>query len=233
MNLDQSQIIYEDNHLVVVNKAPGILVQGDETGDETLTDIVKQYVKEKYNKPGAVFLAPVHRLDRPVSGVVVFARTSKAAERMAKIFHDHKITKTYMALVEKRPQKDADTLINWMKKDDKKNRSHVYQSEKKGGKYVETHYQVLGRVGDNYCLEVTPKTGRSHQIRAQLGNIAAPIKGDMKYGSKKQILKGKMIFLHARQLQFEHPVKKEPMRFTARLPEHDIWKNFTEMSSTI
>lgn len=233
MKIDQSQVIYEDNHLVVVNKAPGILVQGDETGDETLLDIVKEYIKEKYNKPGAVFLAPVHRLDRPVSGVVVFARTSKAAERMAKIFQEHKITKKYIALVGKKPQYDEDTMINWMKKDEKKNRSHVYQSEKKGGKYVETYYQMLGRVGDNYCLEVIPKTGRSHQIRAQLGNIGSPIIGDMKYGAPKRIMKGKLIFLHARELEFEHPVKKEPVRFTAKLPDHDIWKNFTEMAASI
>ncbi|NLR92834.1 RluA family pseudouridine synthase [Flammeovirga agarivorans] len=229
MNLDQSQIIYEDNHLVVVNKAPGILVQGDNTGDETLTDIVKEYIKEKYNKPGAVFLAPVHRLDRPVSGVVVFARTSKAAERMAKIFQGHKITKTYLALVEKRPQQEEDTLINWLKKDEKKNRTHVYLSDRRGGKYCETYYKTLGRVGENYCLHVEPKTGRSHQIRAQLGNIGSPIKGDMKYGAKRRVMNGKLIFLHAKELAFEHPVKKEPMRFTARVPEHDVWKNFAKM----
>ncbi|MEH0158124.1 RluA family pseudouridine synthase [Limibacter armeniacum] len=222
-------IIYEDNHLIMVNKPSGVLVQGDSTGDEPLVEMVKKYIKDKYKKPGAVFLAPVHRIDRPVSGLVVFARTSKAAERMAKIFQDRKVKKTYWALVSNRPPEDEAKLINWLKKDPEKNRTHCYDSDRRGGKRAELDYKFLGKVGSHYLLEINPLTGRSHQIRAQLAKIGCTIKGDAKYGEKVRNKDGS-INLHSRGIEFEHPVKKELLKVKAKLPKNDIiWQNFAHL----
>ncbi|GAA4830453.1 RluA family pseudouridine synthase [Algivirga pacifica] len=220
-------ILYEDNHIIVVNKEAGVLVQGDSTGDEPLSDKVKAYIKKKYDKPGDVYLATIHRLDRPVSGVVLFARTSKAADRLSKQFQDRSVKKTYWALVSNRPPEDEDTLIHWIKKDTEKNRVHCYESDRRGGQRAELSYKLLGKVGQYYLVQVNPKTGRPHQIRAQLAKIGCTINGDLKYKDKIKNRNGS-IHLHARQLEFMHPTKKEPVRITAKLPEDKFWQNFTQ-----
>lgn len=223
------QVIYEDNHLIMVNKEPGVLVQdGDDGGDLSLETMVKEYVRRKYNKPGEAFLGVVHRIDRPVSGLVIFARTSKGLERMNALFRDRQIKKVYWALVGNRPPEDEGTLIHWLKKDPEKNRTHVYESEKKGGQYAELHYTMKGRIGNFYLLEIELVTGRPHQIRAQLGKIGCPIKGDVKYGAPEANKDG-FIHLHSRAVEFMHPVKKEPISVFARLPVDDTWRNFENM----
>ncbi len=218
-------ILYEDNHLVVVNKPAGTLVQGDSTGDETLADQVKVYIKHKYNKPGEVFLGVVHRLDRPVSGAVVFARTSKALERMNALFRDREVRKTYWALVKDRPPQSQDTLIHWLKKDHKTNKATAFNKELQGTKKAELFYKLIGRIAEYYLLEITPLTGRPHQIRVQLAKMGCPILGDLKYGAGKANKDGN-IHLHSRELEFIHPVKKTALRVTARLPKDNIWQLF-------
>lgn len=227
--MEPYQVIYEDNHLIAVSKSPGILVQGDQTGDAPLNELLKIYIGKKYNKPGNVFCGVIHRIDRPVSGLVVFARTSKGLERMSKLFANRSITKTYWAVVGERPQKDADELRNWIVKDQDKNRVHCYEKEKNGAKEAHLSYRLLGKVGKDYLLEVTPHTGRPHQIRAQLAKMGCPIKGDLKYGSKTKFAGGRAIMLHSRMLTFEHPVKKNPMRLEATVPDHDDWRKFKHL----
>jgi 23S rRNA pseudouridine1911/1915/1917 synthase len=222
---DQLNIVYEDNHLLVINKAAGVLVQGDATGDKPLVEIGKDYIKEKYGKPGAVFLGVVHRIDRPVSGVVVFARTSKALERMNELFRNKETKKTYWALVEKRPPKDEDRLIHWLVKDEKKNKTTAYKNENKEGQRSELSYKVIGRQAGFYLLQVNPVTGRPHQIRVQLASMGCPIVGDVKYGFKTPN-DDASICLHARELTFIHPVKKEEVTIVAELPKNDFWKHF-------
>lgn len=219
------QVIYEDNHLLIVNKAGGILVQGDNTGDKPLVDYCKDYIKEKYGKPGDVFLGVVHRIDRPVSGLVVFARTSKALERMNKLFRDGDIYKTYWAVVKKKPENDKDKLVHWLRKDEQKNVTTAFDDEVEGSKRAELYYQVLGKLNEHYLVEVQPKTGRPHQIRVQLARIGCPIRGDLKYGFAKPNADGN-INLHAKNLKFTHPVKKEPMFLRAGLPEQEFWEQF-------
>lgn len=218
------EILYEDNHLIVVNKKAGDIVQGDKTGDAPLSDHVKEYIKNKYDKPGDVFLGTVHRIDRPTTGIVLFARTSKALSRMNIAFRDKKVQKTYWAVTEKSPEVESGKLINKLQKNQKQNKSYVTQ---KDGKEAELDYKVLGK-SDRYTLiTVHPKTGRHHQIRVQLANIGAIIKGDLKYGAKRSNKDGS-IHLHAVKLTFDHPVKKEPITIIAPPPKDPVWDFFAE-----
>ncbi len=222
-------VLFEDNHLLVVNKSAGVLVQGDATGDTPLVELGKEYIGAKYNKPGAVFLGVVHRLDRPVSGVVVLARTSKSLERMNALFRDKETTKTYWAVVRNKPVREEATLIHWLVKDEKKNKTTAYQRERSDALRSELSYKVIGHVAGLWLLEVNPITGRPHQIRVQLSSINCPIHGDVKYGDDEPNVDGS-ICLHARRLEFIHPVKKESMIFKAPLPITDIWNHFSKFS---
>jgi 23S rRNA pseudouridine1911/1915/1917 synthase len=219
---------YEDNHLIIVNKPSGLLVQGDHTGDKTLTEYVKEYIKEKYDKPGDVFLGVVHRIDRPVSGLVIFARTSKALERMNELFRDHKIFKTYWAIVKRRPREESGRLVHWLTKNPDKNVSKASDVENSKGLRSELDYKVLGVLNEHYLLQINPKTGRPHQIRVQLSTIGSPIRGDLKYGYTRPN-EDKSICLHARKLHFIHPVKKEPITLVAALPDYEFWNQFLKL----
>lgn len=225
-------IIYEDNHLLVVNKSPGVLVQGDSTGDVPLAELCKDYIKEKHNKPGAVFLGVVHRLDRPVSGVVVLARTSKALERMNALFREKETEKTYWAIVGCKPPGPEGTLLHWLQKDEKKNKTTAFPKETPGALRSELSYRVLGNAGGNWLLEVKPVTGRPHQIRVQLASMGCPIKGDVKYGDDEPTADGS-IYLHALRLAFVHPVKKENVSFTAHPPSAGLWNNFLKFQTNV
>lgn len=218
-------VVYEDNHLLVVNKAAGVLVQGDATGDKPLVERCKDYIKEKFNKPGAVFLGVVHRLDRPVSGLVVLARTSKALERMNELFRERETKKTYWAVVNNKPSTESGTLMHWLLKDEKKNKTTAFTRETPGALRSELHYKIIANTNSLYLLEVTPITGRPHQIRVQLASMRCPIVGDVKYGYPEANSDGS-INLHARRLEFVHPVKKEPIVLEAPLPENGFWNNF-------
>lgn len=222
------EVLYEDNHLLIVNKTSGILVQGDETGDTPLVDLLKQYIKEKYNKPGDVFLGVVHRLDRPVSGVVAFARTSKALQRMNALFRERETIKTYWALVSVKPKETKGVLVHWLRKDEKKNKTTAFPRETGDALRSELSYEIRSVKGGMYLLQVTPVTGRPHQIRVQLAAMGCPIVGDVKYGATSPNSDGS-ICLHARQLQFIHPVKKEPLAVTANLPGFDLWRMFADV----
>jgi 23S rRNA pseudouridine1911/1915/1917 synthase len=215
-------VLFEDNHIIIVNKRSGDITQGDKTGDKPLSDIVKEYVKVKYNKAGNVFLGVVHRLDRPTSGVIIFARTSKALERLNKMLRDKTIRKTYWAIVKGSPKKEKDTLINFLKKNPKNNKSSVYNKEITDSKKAILHYNVIKKL-DNYSLiEIDLETGRHHQIRAQLSFIGFPIKGDLKYGFNRSNKDGS-IHLHARKIVFTHPVSKEEISVIAPSPNEVIW----------
>ena len=224
--LDPKNVLYEDNHLLIVNKQGGELVQGDKTGDVTLGDDAKQYIKKKYNKPGDVFLGVVHRLDRPVSGAVILARTSKALERMNKIFKERDIQKTYWAITTHRPPQTQDELTHWLKKNTKINKTAAFNKKVSGAKQAVLSYKLIGRVAEYYMLEITLQTGRPHQIRVQLAKIGCNILGDLKYGGDKA--HSNDIYLHSRFVSFEHPVKKEPLNITAPLPKDQIWGLFGE-----
>lgn len=216
------QILFEDNHIIIVNKRAGDITQGDKTGDKPLSDVVKEYIKDKYNKPGNVYLGVVHRLDRPTSGIIIFAKTSKSLERLNKMLRDKTIHKTYWAVVKNHPKKEKDTLINFLRKNPKNNKSTAYPKEIEGSKKAILHYTVLKKL-DNYSLiEVDLETGRHHQIRSQLSNIGSPIKGDLKYGFDRSNKDGS-IHLHARRIQFTHPVTKEQVNITAPTPKEVIW----------
>ena len=222
MAQEKLEVLYEDNHIIAINKRSGHIVQGDKTGDKPLSDVVKEYIKIKYNKPGAVFLGTVHRLDRPTSGIVIFARTSKALERLNKMLREKTIKKTYWAVVEKFPKEEKDTLINFLKKNPKNNKSRAYNKEIDGSKKAVLHYQILKKLDNYSLLEVDLETGRHHQIRVQLSNIGSIIKGDLKYGAKRSNKDGS-IHLHARKIEFIHPVNKELIKVSAPTPKDSIW----------
>ena len=220
------EILYEDNHIIAVNKSNAEIVQGDKTGDEALCDKVKAYVKEKYNKPGDVYLGVVHRIDRPVSGVVLFARTSKAATRLSKMFLDKEIKKTYWAVVKNLPEHDSGRLVHYMIKNQEKNRSSAYDTPRKNSKEAILNYQLVSSSANYHLLQIDLETGRHHQIRCQLAKIGCPIKGDLKYGAQRSN-KGGGINLHARKVEFIHPVKKEPIVVEAPVPKGDnLWLEF-------
>ncbi|MFC2110652.1 RluA family pseudouridine synthase [Bacteroidota bacterium] len=215
-------ILFEDNHIIVVNKRTGDLVQGDKTGDAPLSDLLKAYIKEKYNKPGNVYLGVVHRLDRPTTGIVIFAKTSKALERLNKMLRDKTIDKTYWAVVKNKPLKSADTLINYLRKNPKNNKATVFNKETKDTKKAILHYKTIKSLDNYHLLEIDLETGRHHQIRAQLSNINCPIKGDLKYGFNRSN-KDAGIHLHARRISFIHPVSKEIINIEAPTPKDPIW----------
>ncbi|MDT0678397.1 RluA family pseudouridine synthase [Autumnicola musiva] len=219
---DNLQVLYEDNHIIVVNKRPGDIVQGDKTGDKPLSEVVKSYLKEKYNKPGNVYLGVVHRLDRPTSGIVLFSRTSKALPRLNKIFKEKDAGKKYWAVVKNEPPKTNDTLVHYMKRNSKQNKSYAHIKEVPDSKKAILDYQVLKKLDNYYLLEIDLHTGRHHQIRSQLSAIGCSIKGDLKYGFDRSN-KDASIHLHARELMFVHPVKKDPVHIIAPPPEDAIW----------
>ena len=218
-------VVYEDNHIIIVNKTASEIVQGDKTGDIPLSETVKQYLKEKYSKPGNVFLGVAHRLDRPVSGLVVFAKTSKALARLNDMFRNSEVKKTYWAIVKNMPPEPEGELVHYLVRNEKQNKSYAYDSEKPGSKKAILHYRLIGR-SDNYCLlEVDLKTGRHHQIRCQLAKMGCPIRGDLKYGFPRSNPDGS-ICLHARRVRFVHPVSKELIEVVAPVPDSNLWHAF-------
>ncbi|MET2983833.1 RluA family pseudouridine synthase [Aureibaculum conchae] len=221
---DNLQVLYEDNHIIIINKRVGDIVQGDKTGDTPLSEITKQYIANKYHKKGNVFLGVVHRLDRPTSGIVIFARTSKALERLNKMLRDKQIKKTYWAIVKNKPEKEKDTLVHYLKKNPKNNKSTAFPNPTQEAKKAILHYQLIKALDNYFLLEVDLETGRHHQIRAQLAVIKSPIKGDLKYGAKRSNPDGG-ISLHARAIEFTHPVSKELISVIGDIPDDAIWKS--------
>lgn len=221
------EVVYEDNHIIIVNKRSGEIVQGDKTGDKPLSDIVKEYIKEKYQKPGNVFLGVVHRLDRPVSGLVVFAKTSKALSRLNDMFRSGDVHKTYWAIVKKHDIAPEGTLTDWLTRNERQNKSYAHAHEVAGAKKAVLKYSVRA-VADNYMLlEVTLLTGRHHQIRCQLAHMGCPIKGDLKYGAPRSNPDGS-ISLHSRRVEFIHPVSKEPICVEAAVPNDRLWQDISK-----
>ena len=218
-------VVYEDNHIIVVNKTVSEIVQGDKTGDTPLSETVKQYLKEKYAKPGNVFLGVVHRLDRPVSGLVMFAKTGKALERLNEMFRKGEVKKTYWAIVRQRPELEEAELVNYLVRNEKQNKSYAYDKEVKNAKKAVLHYRLIGCSQNYFLLEVDLKTGRHHQIRCQLAKMGCPIKGDLKYGFPRSNPDGG-ISLHARRVRFVHPVSKALIDLTAPLPDDGLWRCF-------
>ena len=218
-------VVYEDNHIIVVNKTSSEIVQGDKTGDTPLSEMVKQYLKEKYNKPGNVFIGVTHRLDRPVSGLVVFAKTSKALPRLNEMFRNGEVKKTYWAIVKECPKETEGELVHYLVRNEKQNKSYAYDKEVKNSMKAVLHYKLIGHSQNYYLLEVDLKTGRHHQIRCQLAKMGCPIKGDLKYGFPRSNPDGS-ICLHARTVQFVHPVSKEMIQLTAPVPEGNLWNGF-------
>lgn len=221
-NKSNLQVLHEDNHLIVVNKRVGDIVQGDKTGDKPLSEVVKEYIKEKYNKPGEVFLGVVHRLDRPTTGIVAFARTSKALSRMNELFSNRETQKTYWAVVKNKPEKSKDKLVHYLKRNEKNNTSKAHLKEVPDSKLASLEYQIIKELTNYVALEIELHTGRHHQIRAQLAAIGSPIKGDLKYGFDRSNPDGG-IHLHARKLHFIHPVSKEEITIIAPTPDDVIW----------
>jgi 23S rRNA pseudouridine1911/1915/1917 synthase len=226
------EILYEDNHLLAVNKPAGALVHGDETGDETLADMVKLYIKEKYGKPGEVYLGTIHRLDRPVSGATIFARTSKALERMNRLFLEREIGKTYLAIVQSRPEQLAGHLESYLWKDSKRNMVFAIKRPSRrhaDAKKAELDFELVAEINSNFLLKINPSTGRPHQIRVQLASIGCPIKGDLKYGAKSAN-NGGFIHLHCVRLTFMHPVKGEMVEINAPFPKEPTWNWFRQVA---
>lgn len=219
------EVLYEDNHIIIVNKAPSEIVQGDKTGDKPLCDIVKEYLKEKYNKPGNVFCGVVHRLDRPVSGVVVFAKTSKALARLNDMFREKDVQKTYWAIVASRPPHDKAVLENYLVRNEKMNKSFAYDREVPSSKRAVLDYELIAHSERYFLLEVHLHTGRHHQIRCQLAKMGCPIKGDLKYGAKRSNPDGS-ISLHSRSVRFIHPVSKQEIYVEAPVPQDRLWQSF-------
>lgn len=218
-------VVYEDNHIIVVNKTASEIVQADKTGDTPLSETVKQYLKEKYQKPGNVFIGVTHRLDRPVSGLVIFAKTSKALTRLNEMFRTSEVKKTYWAVVKNAPEETEGELVHFLVRNEKQNKSYAYDKEVPKSKKAVLDYRIIGRSENYYLLEVDLKTGRHHQIRCQLAKMGCPIKGDLKYGSPRSNPDGS-ICLHARRVRFTHPVSKELIELEAPLPEGNLWKGF-------
>ena len=216
------EVLYEDNHILIVNKAVGEIVQGDKTGDKPLSEVVADYLKEKYHKPGAAFVGVTHRLDRPTSGIVVFAKTSKALERLNDMFRNGQVHKTYWAIVKNRPPQESAELVHWLVRNEKQNKSYAYSKERPDAKLAVLRYKLLASLTNYHLLEVTLLTGRHHQIRCQLAHIGCPIKGDLKYGFSRSNPDGS-ICLHARRVQFEHPVSHLPIDVVAPVPDNALW----------
>lgn len=218
-------ILYEDNHLIIVNKEASEIVQGDKTGDKPMSEMVKEYLREKYNKPGNVFCGVVHRLDRPTSGVIIFAKTSKALARLNKMFKDDDVEKGYWAIVQNRPRKRNETLTHYLIKNERINKSSAFDSEKPNTKKAIMHYSLIAQSDNYFLLQVNLETGRHHQIRVQLSKIGSPIKGDLKYGAKRSNRDGS-ISLHARSISFIHPVSQKKIEVIAPVPDDILWKTF-------
>jgi 23S rRNA pseudouridine1911/1915/1917 synthase len=216
------QVLHEDNHIIVINKRVGDIVQGDKTGDKPLSEVVKEHIKNKYNKPGEVFLGVIHRLDRPTTGIVVFARTSKALARMNELFSNRETQKTYWAIVKNKPQNSEDKLVHYLKRNEKNNTSKAHVNEVPESKIASLDYKIIASLQNYYAIEINLHTGRHHQIRAQLSAIGSPIKGDLKYGFDRSNPDGG-IHLHARKLVFIHPVSKENIEIVAPTPNDVIW----------
>ncbi len=227
-DITDEDILYEDNHLIAVNKRAGDIVQVDDTGDESLEDKVKKYIAQKYDKPNGAFLGVVHRLDRPVSGVLLFAKTSKALERINALFKSRDMHKTYYAVVRNRPRPEAGNLVHWLVKNPQKNITKAHDHEVPGSQRAELNYKLVGELNGNYLIEVDPITGRPHQIRVQLSTLGCPIVGDNKYGYPRGSLR-KSISLHARKLEFVHPIKKEQVVIIAPVPKDGFWERFEGM----
>jgi 23S rRNA pseudouridine1911/1915/1917 synthase len=223
--VNQLSVLYEDNHIIAVNKRPSDIVQGDKTGDTPLSDHVKKYIKDKYNKPGEVFVGTVHRIDRPVSGIVLFAKTSKALSRLNQMFQSKEIQKTYWAVVKNKPKNISGKLVHYLKKNEAKNMSKAFEKETQGALRSELDYELICSSDNYHLLEVKPHTGRHHQIRVQLSAMGCPIKGDLKYGFDRSN-KDASIHLHARKVEFIHPVKKEPVTIIAPPPDEVLWNEF-------
>ena len=221
------QVVYEDNHIIIVSKRSGEIVQGDKTGDRTLADDVKAYIKEKYAKPGNVFLGVAHRLDRPVWGLVVFAKTSKALARLNDMFRNGEVKKTYWAIVKNKPKQEEGELVNWLVRNEKQNKSYAYDTERPGAKQAILHYRLIASSDRYYLLEIDLKTGRHHQIRCQLAHMGCPIKGDLKYGFERSNRDGG-ISLHARSAAFIHPVSKQSLVIEAPVPDDPLWRALAE-----
>ena len=228
LDITDKDILYEDNHLIAINKRAGDIVQVDETGDESLDEKVKKYIAKKYDKPNGAFLGVVHRLDRPVSGVILFAKTSKGLDRMNQLFKSRDIQKTYYAVVRKRPELPEGNLVHWLVKNPQKNVTRAHDQEVQGSLRSELNYKLIGEKDGYYLIEVNPITGRPHQIRVQLATLGTPIVGDNKYGYPRGSLKNS-ISLHARRLRFIHPIKKEPVEIVAPLPKDGFWEKFEGM----
>lgn len=218
-------VLYEDNHLIIVNKSVSEIVQGDKTGDKPLSEIVKEWLKEKYNKPGNVFCGVTHRLDRPVSGIVVFAKTSKALTRLNEMFKNKEISKTYWAIVKNEPRQKQGTLTNYLVKNEKQNKSYAYDIEKPNSKKAILHYKQIAKSNNYSLLEIDLETGRHHQIRCQLAKMGCEIKGDLKYGANRSNSDGG-ISLHARKISFIHPVSKIEIEVIAPVPNDNLWQSF-------
>jgi 23S rRNA pseudouridine1911/1915/1917 synthase len=216
------QILHEDNHIIVINKRVGDIVQGDKTGDKPLSDVVKEYIKDKYNKPGEAYLGVVHRLDRPTTGIVVFAKTSKALTRLNDLFKNRETQKTYWAIVKNKPEKPSAELVHYLARNEKNNTSKAHLKEAENSKIASLDYKIIRELNNYFALEINLHTGRHHQIRAQLAAIGSPIKGDLKYGSDRSNPDGG-IHLHARKLVFIHPVSKENLEIIAPVPNDPIW----------
>ncbi len=228
--ISQKDILFEDNHYIAVNKRAGDLVQGDKTGDISLDQMTKDFVAEKYKKPNGAFLGVAHRLDRPVSGIVLFAKTSKGLERINRLFKSRDMHKIYWAVVRKRPENLEGTLIHWLVKDSKKNITKAYNHEVNGSQRAELNYKVVAELNGYYLIEVNPITGRPHQIRVQIASLGCPIVGDNKYGYPRGSLR-RSICLHARKLEFLHPIKQEPVAIFAKLPEDGFWERFENLNN--
>jgi 23S rRNA pseudouridine1911/1915/1917 synthase len=225
----EENILFEDNHIIIINKLPSQIVQGDKTGDKPLSDLVKEYIKVKYNKAGEVFLGVVHRLDRPVSGAVIFARTSKSLTRLNALIKNREIHKTYWAVVKNKPPKETDTLVNFLRRDEARNKSFITGDKANNSQMASLTYTLIASSDNYYLLEIDLQTGRHHQIRAQLAGIGCPIKGDLKYGFDRSNSDGS-IHLHARKLTFTHPVTLKPLSIIAFPPNDPIWNYFNQYS---